>query len=85
MLYTGNDVCTKSYGSVSIKSGDNTSERSSGWYRLGSRAPRKTRYGKSEKENKRRHRSCKVCALYKVNPQKFTKDYCPVFYLEQTY
>ncbi|KAE9023431.1 hypothetical protein PR001_g12915 [Phytophthora rubi] len=26
---------------------------------------------------KRRQRSCKVCALYKVKPRKFTKYYCP--------
>ncbi|KAG3007600.1 hypothetical protein PC120_g16739 [Phytophthora cactorum] len=26
---------------------------------------------------KRRHRSCKVCAIYKVKPRKFTKYFCP--------
>ncbi|KAE9019498.1 hypothetical protein PR001_g13862 [Phytophthora rubi] len=26
---------------------------------------------------KRRHRSCKVCAIFKVKPRKFTKYYCP--------
>ncbi|ETL47635.1 hypothetical protein L916_02633 [Phytophthora nicotianae] len=30
-----------------------------------------------EKGVKRRQRSCKVCALYKVHPRKFTKYYCP--------
>jgi hypothetical protein len=30
----------------------------------------------SEQGVMRRHRSCKVCAVYKVNPRKFTKYFC---------
>jgi hypothetical protein len=30
----------------------------------------------SEQRVKRRHRSCKVCAVYKVKPRKFTKYFC---------
>ncbi|KAE9164544.1 hypothetical protein PF004_g29790 [Phytophthora fragariae] len=30
-----------------------------------------------EQGTKRRHRSCKVCGLFKVKPRKFTKYFCP--------
>ncbi|KAE9006166.1 hypothetical protein PR001_g16581 [Phytophthora rubi] len=30
-----------------------------------------------EQGTKRHHRSCKVCALFKVKPRKFTKYFCP--------